>query len=104
MRQLQEVLEDSADLAADRITIILAQILDLLGNVLAVEPVVAGPHRAQHLGLVLRPGVEIVVVSGSVVARSVGHGPTASELSYCTPALRSPRRLLWRLGSRRRAG
>jgi len=39
-----------------------------------VQPVVARPHRAQHLGLVLRPGIEILVVIGSGRARSVRHG------------------------------
>ena len=52
-----------AHLAAHGVTLALAQILDLLGEVLAVEAVVGRRQGAQHLGLVLRPGIEIVLVS-----------------------------------------
>src|SRR5947208_11790886 len=66
MRQFQEVLEDTGDLTLCRVTLALAQILDLLGDVLAVEAVVSGAQATQHLSLVLGPGVEIIVVAGSV--------------------------------------
>ena len=65
--------EDSLDLAAHGVALALAQILDLLGEVLAVEAVVGSRQGAQHLGLVLGPGVEIVVVIRSLWARSVRH-------------------------------
>src|SRR5438270_1463279 len=71
MAKLQEVLKDPPDFAAHRIAFALAQILDLLGDVLAVEAVVAGGHRAQHLGLVLRPGIEIILITWSVGHNSV---------------------------------
>ncbi len=62
------MLDDAADLATHSIALALAQILDLLGDMLAVEAVVGNRHRAQHLGLVLGPGIEIVVVARSVAA------------------------------------
>src|SRR5690242_20242201 len=65
--------QDPAHLAAHGITVAVAQILDLLGKVLAVEAVVAGAQGAQHLGLVLGPGVEIIVVIRPLWARSVRH-------------------------------
>src|SRR6266567_4554282 len=80
MCELQEMLEDPPNLAPYGVALVLAQILDLLGNVLAVESVVAGPHRTQHVGLVLRPGIEIVVVSGSVAVASVGHDRSSKAL------------------------
>ncbi len=66
--------ENAPHLAADGVTIAPAQILDLLGEVLAVEAVVGGGQGAQHLGLVLRPGVEIIVVF-----RSIGLGPIGAR-------------------------
>src|SRR5258708_35163150 len=84
MSELQKMLEDPADFTAQSIAFALSQILDLLGNVLAVEAVVARSHRAQHLGLVLRPGVEIVVVLGAVGALAVGHD-RSSKLTYSRP-------------------
>jgi hypothetical protein len=60
------MLDDAADLTANRIARAFAQIFDLLGDVFAIESVVGDGHRAQHLGLVLRPGVEIVVVAWSI--------------------------------------
>jgi hypothetical protein len=74
IRQFEELHEDPSNLATDGIALTGSQALDLLGDVLAVEAVVAGFERAQHLGLVLSPGVEIVVV-----ARSVGHRATPSQ-------------------------
>src|SRR5262249_26876684 len=64
--QLQELLENAAHLATHRVALAFAQILDLLGYVLAIEAGVGGWHRAQHRRLVLGPGVEIIVVTGSV--------------------------------------
>ncbi len=55
-------------LAAHRVALALAQILDLLGDMLAVEAVVGRRHLAQHRRLVLGPGIEIIFV-----ARPVGH-------------------------------
>src|SRR3954454_21306621 len=72
--QLQKMFEDAPYFTAHGFAFALAQILDLLGEVLAVEAVVVGAERAQHFGLVLRPGIEILVVIGSGRARSVGHG------------------------------
>jgi hypothetical protein len=60
------MLDDAADLAAHHIALASAQSLDLFGEVLAVEAVVRCRHRAQHRRLMLRPGVEIVVVVRSV--------------------------------------
>src|SRR5258708_37049685 len=60
------MLEDAPHLTAYHIPFALTQILDLLGNVLAIKAIVAGAQAAQHLRLVLRPGIEIVVVAGSV--------------------------------------
>src|SRR5205085_5113262 len=88
------------------ITFALAQILDLLGDVLAVEAVVAGAQAAQHLGLVLGPGVEIVVVTGSV-----RHSGKPSKLAESIPdyvgsgassaavALAAARRVMRRIGT-----
>src|SRR5438045_1933417 len=64
--ELEEMVDDASDLAADRVALALAQVLDLLGDALAIESVVRRRHRAQHLGLVLRPGVEIVLAARSV--------------------------------------
>src|SRR5215471_6923808 len=64
--ELEEVFDYAADLAAHRVALALAQILDLLGHMLAIKPVIGDGHRAQHPGLVLRPGVEIVLVAWSV--------------------------------------
>src|SRR5207248_8350395 len=64
--KLQEMFDDAADLAADCVALALAQIFDLLGDVLAIEPVVRDRHGSQDLGLVLRPGVEIILVARSV--------------------------------------
>src|SRR6516162_3918826 len=66
--------EDPPDLAAHRVALALAQILDLLGDVLTVETIVGYRHRAQHRGLVLGPGKEIIVV-----ARSIGHTATLQD-------------------------
>src|SRR5271166_1629957 len=63
------MLDDPPDLAAYRITLAPPQILDLLGDMLAVETVIGNCHRAQHQRLVLRPGIEIIVV-----VRSIRHG------------------------------
>ena len=63
------MLDDAPDLAADRVALAPAQILDLLGNILAIETVVGDLHRAQHHRLMLRPGEEVVVV-----VRSIRHG------------------------------
>src|SRR6478672_863401 len=60
------MLKDSDDLALHRIPFALAQILDLLRDVLPIEAVVAGTQATQHLSLVLGPGVKIIVVAGSV--------------------------------------
>src|SRR5437762_11064746 len=60
------MLNDSDDLALHRIPFALAQILDLLRDVLPIEAVVAGAQAAQYLSLVLSPGVKIIVVAGSV--------------------------------------
>jgi len=60
--------DDTNDLAPHHIALALAHILDLLGDALAVEPIVSPAHRPQHLSLVLRPGVVVVVV-----ARAIGH-------------------------------
>src|SRR5438874_1797572 len=73
--------EDSSDLAPYRIAFVSAHRLDLLGDILAVEAVVRYRHRAEHLGLVLGPGVEIIVVAGSVGTRSVGHGRPSLKAS-----------------------
>src|SRR5437879_3584603 len=105
MGELQEMFENPSDLAAHGVALALAQILDLLRDMLAVKPVVAGPHRAQHVGLVLRPGIEIVVVSGSVGARSIGHGRLILKKRWPSYArFRSARGLLRRSRSGRRAG
>ena len=66
--ELEQMLDDANDLAAHGIALALAQILDLLGDAFAVEPIISPAHRPQHLSLVLRPGVVIVIV-----ARAVGH-------------------------------
>src|SRR5436305_13323887 len=68
------MLEDAPHLTAYHIPFALTQILDLLGDVLAIEAVIAGAQGTQHFGLVLRPGVEIVVV-----ARSVRHAVKTLE-------------------------
>src|ERR1700756_3566972 len=60
------MLDDASDLAAHRVAFAPAQILDLLGDVLAVETVVGDHHRAQHHRLMLRPGEEVVVVARSI--------------------------------------
>src|SRR3954453_2296403 len=60
------MLDYAPDLAADRVAFALAQIFDLLGDVLAIEPVVGDRHSPHNLGLVLRPGVEIILVAWSV--------------------------------------
>jgi hypothetical protein len=70
MSELQEMNEDPTHLAAHGIAFALAQILDLVGEVLAVEAVVAGAQGAQDLGRVSSPGVKIVVVAWSVWHRS----------------------------------
>ena len=44
--QAQEMLDDPADLATHSVALILAQILDLLGDILAVEPVVGAASSA----------------------------------------------------------
>ena len=75
MGQFQEMHEDTPHLAAHGISLALAQILDLLGKMLAVEAVIAGAQRPQNLGLVSGPGVEIVVVARSVRHRSSGVRP-----------------------------
>src|SRR5690348_12394885 len=72
------MLDDATDLATDRVAFALAQILDLLGHVLAVEPVVGDRHCPQHLCLVLRPGVEIVLVTWSIRHRN----PHGSFISW----------------------
>src|SRR6516162_2442811 len=64
--QLQQMLDDATDLAAHCVALALTQIFDLLGDVLAIEPVVGDAQRAQHLGLVLGPGVKIVFVAWSI--------------------------------------
>src|SRR5262249_5321244 len=64
--ELQEMFQDTPRLAAHGIAFVSPHRLDLLGDVLAVEAVIAGLQHAQHLGLVLGPGVEIVFVAGSV--------------------------------------
>src|SRR4051812_4590821 len=69
----QKMLQNSDDLAFGRTAFALAQILDLLRHMLAVEAVVVARHRAKDLGLVLGPGIEIVVVIGAVASGSVGH-------------------------------
>ena len=63
------MLDDSPDLAAHRVAFAPAQTFDLLGDVLAVEAIVGDRHRAQHHRLMLGPGKEVVLVTGSV-----GHG------------------------------
>src|SRR5215469_242918 len=68
--ELQKMLDNAADLAADRVALALAQIFDLLGHVLAVEPVVRDGHGSHHLRLVLRPGIEVVLVAWSLGLRS----------------------------------
>jgi hypothetical protein len=66
MGELQEVQENASHLAAHHVAKTSPQIFDLLHEILAVEAVVAGAQQAQHLGLVLRPGVEIILVARSV--------------------------------------
>jgi hypothetical protein len=60
------MLDDAPDPTADRVALALAQVFDLLGNVLAIKPIVRRGRGSQHLGLVLRPGVRIVFVARSV--------------------------------------
>ena len=71
MGELKQMLDDPPDLAAHRVALALAQILDLLGDMLAVEAVVGNRQRAQHHRLMLSPGIKVVVV-----ARSVRHRRT----------------------------
>src|SRR5437763_15531376 len=106
MGKLQEMLKDSDDLALHGIPFALAQIFNLLRDVLAIEAVVAGAQAAQHLGLVLGPGVEIVVVAGSV-----RHSGKPSKLAESIPdyvgsgassaavALAAARRVMRRIGT-----
>jgi hypothetical protein len=56
------VLDDVFDIALNRVKLGFAQILDLLGQMLDVEAVVALEVRAQRLRLLLGPGVEVLVV------------------------------------------
>ena len=62
--------DDPADLAAHSVALALAQIFDLLGDVLAVEPIVGDRHRPQHLRLMLGPSIEVILVTWSVRHRS----------------------------------
>src|SRR4029077_17962727 len=66
--KLEPMLDDADDLVPYRVALALAQILDLLGDAFAVEAIVGPAHRTQHLSLVPRPGVVIVII-----ARAVGH-------------------------------
>src|SRR3954447_6170520 len=70
------------DVLAKRLTgvqLAFAQILDLLGNVLDIETIGAGPAAAQQLGLFLRPGVEIFVIQRAVGSDHAGHPSTAKS-------------------------
>ena len=89
--ELQEMQENAPHLAAHGVALAIAQILDLLGEVLAVEAVVGSGQGAQHLGLVLRPGVEIVLVIWSLLARSVRHFPILPAARSRARRLASPR-------------
>ena len=62
--ELQELLDDGADLAAASVALLLAQIRDVLGEAFSVDGVVAalGGEQAQRLRLNLGPGVEVVFV------------------------------------------
>src|SRR5579884_1917801 len=60
------MLDDPSNLTSDRVALALAQILDLLGEALAVEATVGNGQGAQHLRLMPGPGEEIILVAGSV--------------------------------------
>ena len=62
-----------------------AQILDLLGDQLGIEPVVAGPHAAQQVRLLLRPGVEILVVKRTVSVSHVRQSTTTYPERWAEP-------------------
>ena len=65
------------DIALDRVQLGLAQVLDLLGQMLDVEAVVALEMRAQRVCLLLGPGVEVLVVEVGCLGR---HGRPHSSI------------------------
>src|SRR6266705_2476906 len=70
MFQLQEMVDDPLDLAAQLALLRSSQAIDLLGNVLPVDRLVARTPggRAQRLSLLLRPKDEIRVIKGGNLA------------------------------------
>ena len=76
--ELQEMLDDRADLAAAGIALVLAQVLDLLREPAGVDREILplGRELAQGRGLLPRPGVEIRVVE---IVRELAHRPPLSS-------------------------
>src|SRR5579883_2018345 len=70
--EFEQMVEDATDLGVQLAPLSFGQILDLLGEVLPVEPPVRAGlrRRAQRRGLLFRPGDEILVVKGL----RIGHG------------------------------
>ena len=60
--KLQQIFDDVLTERLAGMQLAVSQILDLLGNVLDIETVCAGPAAAQQFRLLLRPGIEILVV------------------------------------------
>src|SRR4051794_13011399 len=69
--QLEKMEQDATNLAAHGIALASPQAFDLLDQIVAVEAVVARAQGAQDLRLVLRPGVEIVLVTRSIRHRGI---------------------------------
>src|SRR5439155_11349116 len=90
--KLQQIFDDVLTERLAGMQLAVSQILDLLGNVLDIETVCAGPAAAQQFRLFLRPGIEILVVERMGDVIHVGTLPeTAVRRCECAERDRSSR-------------